>query len=185
MCPLRLILIFLSATLAGFLVLKNLKSQPQILEEDHSQDSLNPTSSESSPNHPPLLLPSIIRFGEQSVLGSGPASTWLAAAISGGISFLHLHLHLRLRSEPIEFSMCNTFFLSLHLLLFFTLDSKFRFHFAIIMPLLFCLSIQTNCCCTVLCCFFPLPFYKNLCFLQCISDFRSALLRFVCGAVCT
>ncbi|XP_028094367.1 uncharacterized protein LOC114294431 [Camellia sinensis] len=52
MCPLRLILIFLSATLAGFLVLKNLKSQPQILE-DHSQDSLNPTSSESSPQPPP------------------------------------------------------------------------------------------------------------------------------------
>ncbi|KAL7247196.1 hypothetical protein ACSBR2_002166 [Camellia fascicularis] len=53
MCPLRLILIFLSATLAGFLVLKNLKSQPQMLEEDHSQDSLNPTSSESSPQPPP------------------------------------------------------------------------------------------------------------------------------------
>ncbi|KAK4606844.1 hypothetical protein RGQ29_000900 [Quercus rubra] len=29
MCPLRLILIFLSATLAGFFVLRNLKSQPQ------------------------------------------------------------------------------------------------------------------------------------------------------------
>ncbi|XP_030969635.1 uncharacterized protein LOC115989879 [Quercus lobata] len=28
MCPLRLILIFLSATLAGFFVLRNLKSQP-------------------------------------------------------------------------------------------------------------------------------------------------------------
>ncbi|XP_039040798.1 uncharacterized protein LOC120179215 [Hibiscus syriacus] len=29
MCPLRLILIFLSATLAGFLLIRNVKSQPQ------------------------------------------------------------------------------------------------------------------------------------------------------------
>ncbi|KAK2992702.1 hypothetical protein RJ640_025205 [Escallonia rubra] len=32
MCPLRLILIFLSATLAGFFVLKNLKSQPKFAD---------------------------------------------------------------------------------------------------------------------------------------------------------
>ncbi|GAV58636.1 hypothetical protein CFOL_v3_02169 [Cephalotus follicularis] len=31
MCPLRLILIFLSATLAGFFLIRNLKSQPQVL----------------------------------------------------------------------------------------------------------------------------------------------------------
>ncbi|KAH7863995.1 hypothetical protein Vadar_024419 [Vaccinium darrowii] len=47
MCPLRLILIFLSATLAGFFVLKNLKSQPQILE-DPSEDSANATSDSSA-----------------------------------------------------------------------------------------------------------------------------------------
>lgn len=47
MCPLRLILIFLSATLAGFFVLKNLKSQPQILE-DPSEDSANATSVSSA-----------------------------------------------------------------------------------------------------------------------------------------
>ena len=43
MCPLRLILIFLSATLAGFFLLKNLKSQPEILE-DRSEDSVNSAS---------------------------------------------------------------------------------------------------------------------------------------------
>ncbi|KAK3024384.1 hypothetical protein RJ639_043288, partial [Escallonia herrerae] len=32
MCPLRLILVFLSATLAGFFVLKNLKSQPKFAD---------------------------------------------------------------------------------------------------------------------------------------------------------
>ncbi|KAL6955366.1 hypothetical protein U1Q18_020678 [Sarracenia purpurea var. burkii] len=47
MCPLRLILIFLSATLAGFFVLKNLKSHPEI-REDLSYDSLNPTSESST-----------------------------------------------------------------------------------------------------------------------------------------
>ncbi|XP_057953295.1 uncharacterized protein LOC131147757 [Malania oleifera] len=34
MCPLRLILIFLSATLAGFFVLRGLKSQPQVPDSD-------------------------------------------------------------------------------------------------------------------------------------------------------
>ncbi|XVF46131.1 hypothetical protein PTKIN_Ptkin03bG0002100 [Pterospermum kingtungense] len=34
MCPLRVILIFLSATLAGFFVIRNLKSQPQIKDEE-------------------------------------------------------------------------------------------------------------------------------------------------------
>ncbi|PSS14176.1 Serine/arginine-rich splicing factor like [Actinidia chinensis var. chinensis] len=43
MCPLRLILIFLSATLAGFFLLKNLKSQPEI-REDSSEDSVNSAS---------------------------------------------------------------------------------------------------------------------------------------------
>ncbi|KAG9160624.1 hypothetical protein Leryth_019341 [Lithospermum erythrorhizon] len=36
MCPLRIILIFLSATLAGFFVLKNLKSQDPISIQPHS-----------------------------------------------------------------------------------------------------------------------------------------------------
>ncbi|XP_009614095.1 uncharacterized protein [Nicotiana tomentosiformis] len=34
MCPLRIILIFLSATLAGFFVLRNLKSQPNVDPDD-------------------------------------------------------------------------------------------------------------------------------------------------------
>ncbi|KAA8543671.1 hypothetical protein F0562_021583 [Nyssa sinensis] len=51
MCPLRLILIFLSATLAGFFVLKNLKSRPEI-SEDHSNDSVNSPSDSSEPTPP-------------------------------------------------------------------------------------------------------------------------------------
>ncbi|KAG4920499.1 hypothetical protein AAZX31_18G053900 [Glycine max] len=47
MCPLRLILIFLSATLAGFFVLRNLRSQPQI-EEDDAVVPPNPKISDSS-----------------------------------------------------------------------------------------------------------------------------------------
>ncbi|CAJ1970759.1 unnamed protein product [Sphenostylis stenocarpa] len=34
MCPLRFILVFLSATLAGFLVLRNLRSQPHTTDSD-------------------------------------------------------------------------------------------------------------------------------------------------------
>ncbi|KAH6766070.1 Methyltransferase-related protein [Perilla frutescens var. hirtella] len=45
MCPLRIILIFLSATLAGFFVLRNLKSSPEfendaVKEETDSSDSV-------------------------------------------------------------------------------------------------------------------------------------------------
>ncbi|AES98963.1 hypothetical protein MtrunA17_Chr5g0432481 [Medicago truncatula] len=40
MCPLRLILIFLSATLAGFFVLRNLRSQPQITELDQNNEDI-------------------------------------------------------------------------------------------------------------------------------------------------
>lgn len=62
MCPLRIILIFLSATLAGFFVLRNLRSQPQPTELDddgdaaaatiptnsHTSDSSNPSSNRTS-----------------------------------------------------------------------------------------------------------------------------------------
>ncbi|KAK6141812.1 hypothetical protein DH2020_024445 [Rehmannia glutinosa] len=41
MCPLRIILIFLSATLAGFFVLRNLKSPP----EPHNDDVREETES--------------------------------------------------------------------------------------------------------------------------------------------
>ncbi|XP_058782083.1 uncharacterized protein LOC131656367 [Vicia villosa] len=42
MCPLRVILIFLSATLAGFFVLRNLRSQPKIDDED--EDAVLPSN---------------------------------------------------------------------------------------------------------------------------------------------
>ncbi|XAR58849.1 hypothetical protein NMG60_11014411 [Bertholletia excelsa] len=47
MCPLRLILIFLSATLAGFFLLKNLKSQPEDVE-DHSEDSASESPADAA-----------------------------------------------------------------------------------------------------------------------------------------
>ncbi|KAF6156055.1 hypothetical protein GIB67_010979 [Kingdonia uniflora] len=48
MCPLRLILLFLSATLAGFFVLRNLKSTPDI---DISDAPLHkPTPDSDSPS---------------------------------------------------------------------------------------------------------------------------------------
>lgn len=46
MCPLRVLLIFLSATLAGFFVLRNLKAQPELVEarqeeEDSSEEQVS------------------------------------------------------------------------------------------------------------------------------------------------
>uniref|UniRef100_A0A6N2LEN2 Methyltransferase n=1 Tax=Salix viminalis TaxID=40686 RepID=A0A6N2LEN2_SALVM len=52
MCPLRLILIFLSATLAGFFVIKNLKSSPFSATTDTRDDDNSATtdSNKSSPH---------------------------------------------------------------------------------------------------------------------------------------
>ncbi|XP_042495628.1 uncharacterized protein LOC122074737 [Macadamia integrifolia] len=49
MCPLRLILIFLSATLAGFFVLRNLKSKPDATFSDESDSPLEESSSPAVP----------------------------------------------------------------------------------------------------------------------------------------
>ncbi|XP_074559493.1 uncharacterized protein LOC141815447 [Curcuma longa] len=38
MCPLRVLLIFLSATLAGFFLLRNLKTQSDLIEEPLEED---------------------------------------------------------------------------------------------------------------------------------------------------
>ncbi|GAU36838.1 hypothetical protein TSUD_213620 [Trifolium subterraneum] len=43
MCPLRLILIFLSATLAGFFVLRNLRSQTETTELDQNNENIPET----------------------------------------------------------------------------------------------------------------------------------------------
>ncbi|WJX58447.1 hypothetical protein P8452_43901 [Trifolium repens] len=68
MCPLRLILIFLSATLAGFFVLRNLRSQPQITELDQNNedtpetetlDSAKPTLNASSKSKVKVALESV------------------------------------------------------------------------------------------------------------------------------
>ncbi|RAL42309.1 unnamed protein product [Cuscuta campestris] len=51
MCPLRIILIFLSATLAGFFVLRNIKSQPDAAE-DNPVDDDSPVKSPSGSSSP-------------------------------------------------------------------------------------------------------------------------------------
>lgn len=54
MCPLRVILIFLSATLAAFFVLRNLRSQPQTqsqlteLEKEREDEDITETETSDS-----------------------------------------------------------------------------------------------------------------------------------------
>ncbi|KAJ8562511.1 hypothetical protein K7X08_011802 [Anisodus acutangulus] len=48
MCPLRIILIFLSATLAGFFVLRNLKSQPIVDPNDDDDDNCGDSPKDSN-----------------------------------------------------------------------------------------------------------------------------------------
>ncbi|KAK1428611.1 hypothetical protein QVD17_17450 [Tagetes erecta] len=50
MCPLRIILIFLSATLAGFFVLRNLKSHSDTPKSNSGDDS-SPSSARKSSNN--------------------------------------------------------------------------------------------------------------------------------------
>lgn len=60
MCPLRLILIFLSATLAGFFVLRTFRSQPQLDNSNPasaSADDPNPSSDSTSRSYE--VLPAI------------------------------------------------------------------------------------------------------------------------------
>ncbi|XP_011041809.1 PREDICTED: uncharacterized protein LOC105137677 [Populus euphratica] len=52
MCPLRLILVFLSATLAGFFVIKNLKSRPFSASTDTGDDDNSTTTTDSNKNSP-------------------------------------------------------------------------------------------------------------------------------------
>ncbi|KAL4587823.1 hypothetical protein LXL04_000697 [Taraxacum kok-saghyz] len=50
MCPLRIILIFLSATLAGFFVLRNIKSQSDTSDTDAAPADESTSFSKSSPS---------------------------------------------------------------------------------------------------------------------------------------
>ncbi|XP_057488085.1 uncharacterized protein LOC130774104 [Actinidia eriantha] len=75
MCPLRLILIFLSATLAGFFVLRNLKSWPEI-REDRSEDSVNPASES------PEKTDSVNRYSK--VLGAIGTGFWTCVDMASG-----------------------------------------------------------------------------------------------------
>ncbi|KAJ9698857.1 hypothetical protein PVL29_007774 [Vitis rotundifolia] len=85
MCPLRLILIFLSATLAGFFVLRNLKSQPQVVADapaDGDRDDNDPH--DSTPNSSKVL----------SAIGSG---FWTCVDMASG---RYLWRHLVSSSKP-------------------------------------------------------------------------------------
>ncbi|KAK7273490.1 hypothetical protein RIF29_14541 [Crotalaria pallida] len=48
MSPLKLILIFLSTTLVDFFVLKNIKSQPHVEDDDEASAAIPQTNSDSS-----------------------------------------------------------------------------------------------------------------------------------------
>ncbi|XP_045786203.1 uncharacterized protein LOC123881539 [Trifolium pratense] len=58
MCPLRLILIFLSATLACFFVLRNLRSQPQLTDQLDQNNEDTPETETLDSSKPTLNAPS-------------------------------------------------------------------------------------------------------------------------------
>ena len=92
MCPLRLILIFLYASLAGFVVLRDLKSQPQITELDQNNDDASETETLdlSKVNLSSFILPkfSFSSFIRDSLLMKGLC---VARSIPCFISFFFKH----------------------------------------------------------------------------------------------
>ncbi|XP_062086733.1 uncharacterized protein LOC133792803 [Humulus lupulus] len=93
MCPLRIILIFLSATLAGFFVLRNLKSQSDSLspaddETHHDLDESDKTHLSNSSTS------SVNRFSKvRSAMETG---FWTCVDMASG---RYLWRHLSKRSE--------------------------------------------------------------------------------------
>ncbi|XP_044485140.1 uncharacterized protein LOC123210731 [Mangifera indica] len=63
MCPLRFILVFLSATLAGFFLIRNFKSDPHL---DLDSDNNDSSSSNSSIQQTPATLFSKVRLTMES-----------------------------------------------------------------------------------------------------------------------
>ncbi|XP_054798842.1 uncharacterized protein LOC129303506 [Prosopis cineraria] len=63
MCPLRLLLIFLSASLAGFFVLRNLRSQPH---HDHDHGNSDDASSSTQSSDSPIPIFSKVRVAIES-----------------------------------------------------------------------------------------------------------------------
>jgi hypothetical protein len=49
MCPLRVILIFLSATIAGFFLLRNLKAEPDLFQDDDASAAVGDDGEETDP----------------------------------------------------------------------------------------------------------------------------------------
>jgi hypothetical protein len=58
MCPLRVILIFLSATIAGFFLLRNLKAEPDLFQDDDATAAVGDDGEETDPTplHSKVLL---------------------------------------------------------------------------------------------------------------------------------
>lgn len=99
MCPLRLILIFLSATLAGFFVLRNLKSVPKLDTPHHEEHETN--HHHQNPNNSPNRFSKVpnpfspLILIQVSFLSSGFFSVWtiwlfyvFAGSVSHGIRVL-------------------------------------------------------------------------------------------------
>ncbi|KAL1308395.1 hypothetical protein HN51_050341 [Arachis hypogaea] len=63
MCPLRVILIFLSATLAGFFLLRNIRSQPPQLDNHDDDDDDDSTQNSHSSNSSSSKIGSAINSG--------------------------------------------------------------------------------------------------------------------------
>ncbi|CAN0903746.1 hypothetical protein LINGRAHAP2_LOCUS22720 [Linum grandiflorum] len=95
MCPLRIILVFLSATLAGFFLFRNFNSQTPLT--DHHPDSSSPESSSSSTTRlsKVLTLPSLsFRFYSTVVSGF-----WTCVDMASG-RYLWRHLTAASSSSP-------------------------------------------------------------------------------------
>ncbi|QCD77888.1 uncharacterized protein LOC114187307 [Vigna unguiculata] len=74
MCPLRFILVFLSATLAGFFVLRNLRSQPPTAEDDGDT----------------VVVPSNPKISDSSDASSNATSKVSALVVSGFWTFVDM-----------------------------------------------------------------------------------------------
>ncbi|CAN0903747.1 hypothetical protein LINGRAHAP2_LOCUS22720 [Linum grandiflorum] len=93
MCPLRIILVFLSATLAGFFLFRNFNSQTPLT--DHHPDSSSPESSSSSTTRLSKVL-TLFNLQLRSAVVSG---FWTCVDMASG-RYLWRHLTAASSSSP-------------------------------------------------------------------------------------
>ncbi|CAN1266333.1 hypothetical protein LINPERPRIM_LOCUS12511 [Linum perenne] len=94
MCPLRIILVFLSATLAGFFLFRNINSQTP-LADDHRDDSSSDDSS-STTRFSKVRLPHSLSFDFTSTVES---VFWTCVDMASG-RYLWRHLTAASSSTP-------------------------------------------------------------------------------------